>query len=56
MSFTDVEGLPTSAATGERVRLVTVRVRGAGSARVVVGTGAARVVEGGPCADLDLTR
>lgn len=56
LSFTGVQDLPASAATGERVRLMTVRVRGAESACVVVEAGAARVVPGGSCEDLDVTR
>ena len=55
-SSTDVADLPVSAGTGERVRLVTVRVRGAGSACVVVTADAARVVPDGSCEGLDLTR
>lgn len=56
LSFTDVPDLPTSVATGERVRLMTVRVRGAGSACVVVEASTAEVVSGGSCEDLDLAR
>ncbi|NAZ74738.1 hypothetical protein GTQ99_04775 [Kineococcus sp. T13] len=55
-SFTDVADLPTSVVTGERVRLMTVRVRGAESVCVVVEASTAEVVSGGSCEDLDLAR
>ena len=52
---TPVEDLPTSALTGEPVRLITVEVRGQDSACVVVDADAARVADGA-CQDLDLIR
>jgi len=55
LRFTPVEALPTSKVTGERVRLITVSVRGERSSCVVVDPGAARVVNGA-CEDLDLVR
>ena len=52
---TRVQDLPVSKATGQRTRLITVRVRGEGAWCVVLDPGAARVVEGA-CEDLDLVR
>ncbi|GAA0306199.1 hypothetical protein [Kineococcus aurantiacus] len=48
VTSTAAQDLPTSAASGERVRAVTVRVRGGGSACLVVGAGTTRVSDG-PC-------
>ncbi|GAA4974983.1 hypothetical protein [Kineococcus glutinatus] len=55
LRFTPAEDLPTSALTGERVRLITVEVRGQDSACVIVDVDAARVADDA-CRDLDLTR
>ncbi|NIZ92988.1 hypothetical protein [Kineococcus rubinsiae] len=51
----DVDDLPVARATGERVRLVTVRVRDRASACVVVEARTTRVLDGA-CEDLDLVR
>ncbi|WP_369069421.1 hypothetical protein [Kineococcus terrestris] len=52
---TPVEDLPLSRETGQPVRLITVRVRGAESACVVVEADATSVLDGA-CEDLDLVR
>ncbi|WP_432504578.1 hypothetical protein [Kineococcus arenarius] len=53
--FTPAEDLALSRATGQAVRLVTVRVRGESAACVVIDADAADVL-GGACEDLDLVR
>ncbi|WP_432510039.1 hypothetical protein [Kineococcus sp. SYSU DK001] len=55
LRFTPVEDLPVAKATGQRTRLITVRVRGQEAACVVVDPAVARVVDGA-CEDLDLVR
>ena len=54
-SSTPTEDLATSRATGQAVRLITVRVREQDAACVVVHAGATEVL-GGACEDLDLVR
>ncbi|WP_432571484.1 hypothetical protein [Kineococcus sp. SYSU DK005] len=54
-SSTPTEDLPTSRATGQAVRLITVRVREQDAACVVVHAAATDVLDG-TCEDLDLVR
>ena len=53
LRFTLAEDLPTSTVTGERVRVMTVQVRGGEAACVITDAGAVRVA-GGACQDLDV--
>ncbi|WP_328291339.1 hypothetical protein OG218_01110 [Kineococcus sp. NBC_00420] len=55
LRFTVDEDLPVSTVTGERVRVMTVQVRGGGAACVITDAGAVRVVDG-TCQDLDVLR
>ncbi|WP_328291232.1 hypothetical protein OG218_00425 [Kineococcus sp. NBC_00420] len=55
LRFTVDEDLPVSTVTGERVRVMTVQVRGGGAACVITDAGAVRVVDGA-CEDLDVVR